>query len=202
MWLTICAIIILAVCLAMTWTEGLWTNTLSCINVFFAAMIATNYYELAANLMDETWGSLTYWWDFLSLWALFCFSFLVLRTFTDTFSKTRIRFKLPIDKIGGAIAGLCTGCAVVMFFAFTIHTAPLVRSPFGGAFQKEPTSTNLIVGPDRLWMGFMQSRSKGAMATSTEEADKKIFDENSEFILKYGQRRQLFSEQPRMKVRY
>ena len=197
MMLMISVIVILAVCVAMTWTDGLWTNTLTCINAFFAAVVASNYYEPVASFMDEQLPSFTYFWDFLSLWALYALAFMVLRICTDQSSKTRVRFKLPVDRFGAGIAGLCIGWMVVCFFLFSVHLAPLSRSPFRGKFQETPTSSNFFLSPDRLWLGFLQSRSEGAMST----IEPKVFDEESEFILKYGQRRQTFSKQKKMRVK-
>ena len=112
-------------------------------------------------------------------------------------SKTRVRFKKPVEQFGRVIAGALTGWVVVCFFLFSLHTAPLGRTSFGGAFQKDPTSSNFFLSPDRLWLGFMQSRSEGPLATSPPNP----FDPNSEFILKYGERRHRFEDLPTMRIR-
>lgn len=190
--LTVFLLCVVAITFAMLWTEGLWGNALSMFNVFFAATIASNVYEPVANFMDSQADSLTYFWDFLALWLVFALSFAVLRAITDQISQTRIRFRMPVELGGRAVFGGLTAWYVVTFLLFSLHTAPTARSSFRGEFQPEPKSTNFFVGPDRMWLGFLQSRSGegGAMASSTPNP----FDPQSEFILKYGQRRQNFSE--------
>ncbi len=192
MTLTIFLGCITALIFAMLWTEGLWSNALSMFNAFFSAVIASNLYEPVANFMDGQADSLTYFWDFLALWLVFALSFAILRSITDQISQTRVRFRVPVELGGRAVFGALTAWFVVTFILFSLHTAPTARSSFGGGFQPEPKSTNFFVGPDKMWLGFLQSRSGegGAMATSTPNP----FDPNSEFILKYGQRRQNFSE--------
>ena len=195
--LTVFLILIVLACVSMTLYEGLWTNTISIFNAFFAAIIASIYFEPVADFCNEQFPSYTYFWDLLSLWGLFAFALLVLRTTTDSISKTRVRFKLPVDRIGGWLAGGILGCMVCTFFLFAAHTAPLTRNSFGGQFQETPTSNNFFLAPDRQWLGFLQSRSKDAMSTSSPN----VFDPNSEFILKYGERRERFSKLPKMRVR-
>ena len=194
--LTIFVLVILAICVSMTLTEGLWGNTLMLFNVIFSAIIATNYFEPVATKVTETFPSFTYLWDFLSLWGLFVLSALILRAVTDGISKTKVRFKLPLEQGGKILCGFLIGWVMVCLFLFSLHVAPLKRSPFGGAFAKSPTSSNFFLSPDMLWLGFMQSRSENAFATSPANP----FDPKSEFVLKYGQRRQKFSKLPNLRV--
>jgi uncharacterized membrane protein required for colicin V production len=190
MMLNIFVLVIVALVVSMTLSEGLWGNALSMINAIFAAFIATNLFEPAADFMDGQAPSLTYFWDFIMMWLIFAFTFGILRTITDQISPTRVRFKLPVEASGTILFGLLTGWVVVCFFMFSLHTAPLVRNHFGKAFGSAPDASNFFLDPDRLWLGFMQSRSKGALSTS----EPNVFDPQSEFILKYGERRQRFSE--------
>lgn len=196
--LNVFVLVIIAVIVAMTWSEGFWSNALSFINAIFAAMVATNVYEPAADFMEGKAPSLTYFWDFLMLWLVFAFSFGIFRAITEAISKTRVRFNKPADLGGRAAFGFLTAWIVVCLFVFSLHMAPLVRSAFGGQFAATPTSSNFFLSPDRLWLGFMQSRSQEGGALS--RAEPVPFDPNSDFILKYGQRRQQFSEMPSMTV--
>jgi uncharacterized membrane protein required for colicin V production len=196
--LNISIIVIVVIIVSMTWTEGLWTNTISALNTLFSAIIASLYYEPLATFLDSQAPSYTYFLDFLAAWFLFCFSFLFLRTIGETLSSARVRFKLPVDKLGGGAAGIVIGWFVIMFFVFTIHLAPLNRTPFRGTFAKTPTSNNFFfLAPDRLWLGFLQSRSAGSLKTSGPN----VFDPQSEFILKYGERRERFSKEKKMRVK-
>ncbi|MCP4190340.1 MAG: CvpA family protein [Planctomycetaceae bacterium] len=194
--LTIFVLVILAICVSMTLTEGLWGNTLSLFNVVFSAILATNYFEPVANWLTEQFSSFTYVWDFLALWGVFVLSMVILRTTTDQISDTKVRFKLPLEQGGKILCGFLIGWVMVSLFLFSLHVAPLKRNPFGGAFAKSPTSSNFFLSPDMLWLGFMQSRSENAFATSPANP----FDPQSEFVLKYGQRRHDFSKLPKLRV--
>lgn len=190
MMLTVSVLVIMAIIVAMTWSEGLWSNLLSFVNALLAAIIATNTYEFATKLIEGQAPELTYFWDFIMFWMLFGFVFGILRALTDQISPTRVRFKLPVEATGRAVFGFLTAWVVVCIFLFSLHMAPLDRTCYGGAFGKAPDGSNFFLDPDRLWLGFMQSRSKGAFATSGPN----VFDPKSEFILKYGERRKRFSE--------
>ena len=71
MWLTIFCLAIIAICLAMNLSEGLWSNTVTLVNVIFAAVIATNYFEPAADAFTKQSVKYTYFAEFLSLWGIF-----------------------------------------------------------------------------------------------------------------------------------
>ena len=191
-------LIIIAIVVAMTWSEGLWSNLLGFVNTLLAAIMATNLYEPAARFMEGKAPSLSYFWDYLCIWMLFAFLCGVLRAITEQISLTRVRFNKPVEIGGSAVFGFLTAWIVVCLFLFSLHTAPLVRSPFKGSFAAEPTSSNFFLSPDRLWLGFMQSRSEegGALSRSTAVP----FDPKSDYILKYGARRHQFSKMKTMTV--
>ena len=188
MWLNIFVFGIIAIIVSMTWGEGFWGNVLSFVNAIFAAMIATNLFEPVANFLERQAAGLTYFWDFLALWFVFAFSFGIMRVATDQFSEVLLRFKTPVELAGRAVFGLLTAWVVVCFFMFSLHTAPLARHSFGKAFGESPMATSFYMTPDRLWLGFMQSRSETTLSRATPV----VFDPDSEFILKYGNRRYQF----------
>jgi hypothetical protein len=184
--LSIIAGFIVFLIIAMLWTEGLWGNAITFVNTLLAALVAMSWFEPAADFLErEVMGSWTYLLDFVSLWGVFCFTFLILRTTTDQISKHRVRFRLPVELGGNILFSLLTAVIVVSFFEATLHTAPLARTAVFGSFQKEPLSGNAFgMAPGRKWLGYVQSRSRGALSAGRE------FDPKSEFVIKYGQRRQ------------
>jgi len=65
------------------------------------------------------------------------------------------------------------------------------------------------MAPDRQWLGFMQSRSRGALARSNfsgkmhpndQQANVETFDPFSEIPLRYRQRRESFSQTEGLRV--
>ena len=201
--------LVFIVCIAMMWTEGMWGNALSFVNTIFAAMIATNYWEPLADLIEEQLPSYTYLWDFLSIWLLFAITFGISRAITDTLSKHKVRFKLPVEHGGRAFFAAATGWVLICFTTTTLHMAPIPQVPFGGSFAQDPDHKCLFgLAPDRLWLGYMQSRSRGALSRGDESASsphkedkgKRVFDPRSEFMMKYAVRRGNYAVEKEMRV--
>ncbi len=179
-------VVVMFICVAMLWNEGMWANALNLVNVTLAAALATNLYEPAADYLEKQMASFTYLLDFLCLWAIFALVYSVLRACTDGISNHAVRFRLPIERGGRIVFALATAWVLACFITTSIHTAPLSVSPFRGSFAKEPLSNDFFgLAPDRMWLGFMHSRSSGALAKSTP----RVFDPDGDFILKYGARR-------------
>jgi uncharacterized membrane protein required for colicin V production len=186
--------LILFICVAMMYNEGLWSNAIRLINVVTAALLATNFFEPLAKELDNWAPKLTFLWDFVVLWGLFAAVVAVLRTFTDQVSRVKVRFPERVDQIGGSFFALWVGWVMVCFMMMTLHTAPLARNFLFKDFQPEQ---RMIVGlaPDRQWLGFMQKMSLGTFcrSASREEWRKQecVFDPHAEFLPKYTARRVL-----------
>lgn len=184
-------IVIIFICVALMWTEGMWANALTFVNTVFAALIALNFFEPVAGLIEKYARSYTYVCDFAAQWLLFIISLAVFRAITDQASRHAVRFKLPVEQAGRVIFALLTAWVFVCFATAAMHTAPLSRSPFRGSFEQEPLSNNFFgMAPDRMLLGFLRQRSKGALQCKTMNP----FDENGDYILKYGVRRQALKE--------
>ena len=94
---TIIDLIIVGLILGLTYvltSEGLWGSALMFFNVVFGGMIAFNFYEPLAKLIDSTgipWG----FSDTLCMLGLFCISVLLLRMTTETIAPAMVRFPTP-----------------------------------------------------------------------------------------------------------
>ena len=78
--------------LAMMVREGLWSNTITLVNVFISGIVAFGFYAPLTIKVDEaSRGQYTYLLDFLMLWALFVITMIVARLLTDRMSTTRLR---------------------------------------------------------------------------------------------------------------
>lgn len=208
--LTTLLIVVMLVCIAMLWNEGLWGNAIALINIVVAALIATNYFEPLAAFLDSQMQSYTYLWDFLSIWLIFAVTFGILRTVTDRLSRTRVHFKKPVEHVGRVVLAIAAGYVMVTFTCMTLHTAPLPEQPFGGAFhspagEKELPHYFLGMAPDRQWLAFVHSRSapgnSGAPGALSRWAvfgwKKRQFDPDGRFIFKYGARRRKLEQHNR-----
>ncbi|MDG2013345.1 MAG: CvpA family protein [Pirellulaceae bacterium] len=206
--LTIAAIILVLLC---TWFMGFWNNVITFVNTIFAACIASNYFEPVADAIDGGTNSSTYLLDFVAIWLLFFLSFIILRTVTDILSKHKLNVDKWLEMTGRTVFSLATAWVFVCFMQFSFHTAPF--PPGEGNFQARPDSVNFAGAPDRLWLGFLQSRSQGALAAALptgydanqlNPADRDlgamVFDSKGDFIYKYYNRRLKLSQQDALRV--
>jgi hypothetical protein len=205
--LNLVLILIFLIVAAAAWFQGLWSSIITLINLLLAMMLAFNYFEPLANLIEQQNRSYTYLVDFLALWGIFVVSFGLLRLFTDLLSRKRMVFDFWTETVGRSILALWVAWLFVSFTCATMHTAPLGPHPLG--FQQTTTSGNFLgMAPGRGWLAFMQSRSRGALSRGESDPSRRsplpedqnvnarIFDPESRFILKYYQRRENFASEP------
>jgi uncharacterized membrane protein required for colicin V production len=186
-------LIVLFAGVAMMVREGLWSNTISLVNIFISGLIAFGFYSPIVVYLDEevTSGQHTYWLDFAIIWALFCASMVICRSLTAAFSKTRMRFKHPIDPVGGPIVGLIAAWVLASFTLATLHTSPMPKDAFSGKLNYTDADTaSPITSPDAAWLRFVESMSQPTAlgAGSTDRFGAKAF------VKIYGDRREKFEK--------
>jgi uncharacterized membrane protein required for colicin V production len=181
--------------------EGLWSNTITLINVVTAALLATNFWEPMTRWTNSQFPSLVHVTDFLIIWSLFALFYSILRSLTDLASKLRVRFPDLLNKAGGFVMAAVVGWVVVCFLGMTLHMAPLAREFMGGLWMAEQPSM-FGLSPDRQWLGFMQKESLGAFSRLTPAGDPEghVFDPRGEFLHKYAARRQILEKQPALRA--
>ena len=209
---------------AALWFQGLWSNAVTMINLIIAMLLATNFWEVISTALENgtilfgieieflKLGSFTYLLDFIVLWFLFVFFFVFLRLITDLLSRTRVKFEMPIEMGGRSLLAMWNAWLVVCFTAFSLQMAPLNSVNPLGAWETPNQSSFLFVSPDRLWLRFMQSRSRGALArghfsqspysqhADDQAANVEAFDPLSEFPIKYRERRAKYQNAEAMRV--
>jgi hypothetical protein len=153
MWLyyVIVAVIFFAT-FAMCIQQGLWNNTLTTINILLSGVIAFGCYQPAATFLAAIGGEgFTYLLDFLMLWALYVVAFIVLhRVFSGMLSKTRMRFKYPIDMIGGPVMAAVAAWLMAGIVGASLHAAPFEEKAFGGVFVE--SGRTVATNPDVMWL--------------------------------------------------
>src|SRR5262245_48284368 len=118
---------------AALWVQGFWSSAVTFVNLLLAAMIASNYFEPLATMV-ETFGagSFTFLLDFILVWGVFFVVFGILRAITDMLSQTQVKFDVPIEMAGRSIFAVLSGWLFTCFLAFTLHLAPLnSENPLG-----------------------------------------------------------------------
>lgn len=186
--------------LAMTVREGVWSNTLTLINVIISGVVAFGFYSPIVAYLDEevTSGQHTYWLDFAIIWALFAVTMLILRTLMVAASKTRLRFKHPIDPVGGPILGFLAAWVLAAFTLATLHTSPMPKNQFGGKLvYSDADSASMITSPDAAWLRFIE-RVNPASALGSGSTDK--FSAKG-FVKIYTDRREKFDKAEGMIVK-
>ena len=177
---------------ASLYTEGMWGNAIMLINVVTAGLLATGYFEPAADKiesMSDTLASYTYLLDFVCLWLIFSISLVILRIITDKICRVKVRFLKLADQIGSIIFACLVALAMVCFTTFSLHTAPLGKEFMFGGFKSNEGKI-LAWSPDKWWLRFAWSASKAAYCWPTP----KPFDHHGDFIGKYEARRQEIQE--------
>jgi hypothetical protein len=196
-------VLIFAASVGFLYPEGMWSNAIRLVNVITASLLATNYFEPVARWLEGMADTYTFFWDFIALWGLFALFVLIFHSLTEVVSRVKVRFLKIVDRIGSAVFAAWIGCVMVCFTMLTLHTAPLAREPFFGAFQPENGKMFLgMYGPDREWLGFMQRMSRKAFCRADKsgdygsladeaQGDKKlaVFDRDGAFLIKYATRR-------------
>jgi uncharacterized membrane protein required for colicin V production len=148
--------------LAMTVREGLWSNTITLMNIIISGLVAFGFYSPLVIYLDEmSDGEHTYWLDYAVVWALYAAAMVVCRTLTAAASKTRLRFKHPIDPVGGPLAGLVAAWVFASFTLATLHTSPMPKDAFGGKLvHADVQSASLFTAPDAAWLRFVEKMSQ------------------------------------------
>jgi hypothetical protein len=142
-------------------SEGLWGSALMFFNVVFSGMIAFNFYEPVADLIDSTgipWG----FSDTLSLLGLFCISLAMLRMTTETIAPAMVRFPTPVYHIGRFIFGMGGAAVAMAVIILGFHTAPVHKKIF--TTVKYDSKPPFGLGLDHQWLGFFQYET-GAVFT-------------------------------------
>jgi uncharacterized membrane protein required for colicin V production len=143
-------------------SEGLWGAALMFFNVLFSGMIAFNFYEPLAKLIDSTginWG----FSDTLCMLGLFCISLMLFRMTTETIAPAMVRFPPAVYHIGRFVFGAAGALVTIAIVILSFHAAPVNKKIFGAVrYDSKPP---FGLGLDHQWLGFFQYET-GAVFTT------------------------------------
>lgn len=207
------SILIFAMIIGISWWFGSWNIMINLINFYISALVASNYYEAAADQLESFNNTFTYVADFVALWGIFFVSFLVLRSITDMLSRYKMQLPNWLEYILRGVLGFWLAAGFFCFSMFSLHLAPLPPN----VFQANVQDSTFGFGPDRMWLAFVQSRSRGALAESKNamfvgeydlqdhpddvDLNSRVFDPHAQFIPTYHSRRQNLSEVTALRVK-
>jgi hypothetical protein len=190
-------VLLMAIVMWCVASEGAWGAGLTFLCVVFSGLLAMNFFEAVAALLDGFGTWFRDYSDLLALVGLFTLFVFLARLATDNIAPTEIEYDARVFNVARWLFGLATGYVTMAFLLTAVHTAPLPRNFLGFA----PERANLfdIAAPDRQWLGFTQHVSEKILSTG------RIFDgpkfaepETSQdvwpsFPIRYASRRQIYA---------
>jgi len=200
---------------ASTWWFGLWSGIVTLVNVFLASLLASSLYQPVSQKLSDINPTYQVLFDFIAVWIVFCLAFFVLRGATDTLSRYRLKFDPLTELIGRSIVSAWIAGVFICFAFFTMQMAPLTPAFYGSqSMATNPSEVGTI--PDKLWLAFIQSRSRGALAASKSAGgglpeyrlsdhpddaglNKRVFDPYGQFLFEMEDRRWKLSKQERLR---
>ena len=201
------AIFMFILIVASTWWFGLWSNLITLINLLLAAMLASSVYEPISALLLKANSSYAVLYDFLAVWIAFVVAFFVLRGITDVMSSYRIKFDPITELVGRSILSIWVAAVFICFSFFTLQMAPIKPNVYAETTVKSEMGTM----PDRMWLAFIQSRSRGAFSAGKAKSifaeytlaphpddvdlDARVFDPYAGFLPYYAKKRQEIADQ-------
>ncbi len=199
---TFTIIIMLAIAYAY-FQEGVFTAFTMFFNVFFAGLVAFNFWEPLADRLDPLFADsfLHGYEDILCLIGLFCLTLGALRTLTNMFANMVIDFPEALQRGGGAFFGLATGYLLCGFFLCCLQTLPWDEKFMGfNANYDSGSGIRDVLPPDRVWLGMMFRAGALPFSTGDEYLEelrdaptyqerRKTFDKFGTFELRYARYR-------------
>ncbi|HZU36314.1 MAG TPA: CvpA family protein [Gemmataceae bacterium] len=188
--------------------EGLIQASLMCINVLIAGLVAFNFWEPLADLIEEqvSGSDFATYVDALCLLGLFCLTLGLLRLVTNTLQPLQIDIHGAVQSAGGAFFGAIIGYLVAGFLLCVFQTLPLAVDFLGFDPNYQPgQGLRTYLPPDRVWLGLMQYASSHAFNVDADEDtqpaplakdlanpdldESRTFDKYSTFELRYARYR-------------
>jgi hypothetical protein len=172
------------------WREGLLTAFCMCINVLLAGLIAFDFWEPLADLIDPMLAGtiLAGYEDAACLFLLFVPSLLFLRWATNQLASRIPEFHPVLQQVGGAIVGLATGYLLAGFLICWMQTLPWHERfmNFNPYYDPNEASAAIrsVLPPDRVWLALMHRFSSDRLDLGDDP-----FDRRGNFELRYARYR-------------
>jgi uncharacterized membrane protein len=183
--------------------EGLFTACTMAINVLLAGLVAFNFWEPLAALLDPSLaGSFLHGYeDAFCLIALFAVALGLLRVLANNLAPARIEFSGYVQTGAGILFGLITGYLVSGFLICTLQTLPWHENFmfFEPKYEAGPEHlVRHVLPPDRVWLALMHragaytfsNREDSRLGSSFSYYERYLtFDKHGTFELRYARYR-------------
>jgi hypothetical protein len=156
--MTVLLMLLVAYCF---WREGLLTACTTCINVLIAGLVAFNFWELIADLLDPLFQETVVagYEDALCLVALFALTLGLLRWVTNSLANRQLEYHPVLDQGGRVVLGLLTGYLIAGFLVCVLQTMPLPDDFMQftpGSDPNEVSAIRRVLPPDHVWLALMR----------------------------------------------
>jgi hypothetical protein len=178
------------------WREGVLSAFVMGFNVFFAGLVAFNFFEPIAKELDPMLSDsfLHGYEDSLALMALFCPTLAFLRWLTNNLVHTTVEYHPILQQGGSVVFGLMTGYLVAGFLVCVLQTLPFSDHFMQFEARIDPQSPGAklrrILPPDRVWLALMHRASRTSLSWEDETKDSS-FDPDGSFELRYSRERRV-----------
>ncbi len=215
--LAVLTLVIMAVVAYAYWKEGLLTAVTMCVNVFVAGLVAFNFFEPLADLLDSVLADtfLHGYEDGFCLVLLFGLALGGLRWATNSLANSDLDYHPLLARAGTVLFSLVTGYLVAGFLVCVLETLPwhqnflyfeLTSDTEGGA-----ATIRRVLPPDHVWLGLMFRAGAVPLANNLdEEVDESesdafdryvTFDKYGTFELRYARYRR-YNDNPESPQKY
>jgi len=193
--LTAITILIMLIVAYAQFREGLFTAFTMLVNVMLAGLIAFNFWEPLADMLDSSLKDsfIDGFQDLVVMIVLFCAALGLLRSATNNLANKQIAFPATLNQFGAAGIGLVTGYLVSGFLLCALQTLPWHRN-FMEFEPRRPSEGEIrrLLPPDRVWLALMHYAGANGFARSADNdaADSPFdryptFDRSGRFELRY-----------------
>jgi hypothetical protein len=182
------------------WREGVLSAFVMSFNVFFAGLVAFNFFEPIAKELEPMLSDsfLHGYEDSLAMMLLFCPTLAFLRWLTNNLVRTTVDFHPILQQGGSVVFGFMTGYLVCGFLVCVLQTLPFSNHfmQFEARIDTQSPGSKLrrILPPDRVWLALMHRASKTSLAWEDETKDSS-FDPDGSFELRYSRERRVPDKQ-------
>ncbi|MDR2755541.1 MAG: hypothetical protein LBC20_07515 [Planctomycetaceae bacterium] len=166
------------------WKEGFWGNILSVFSVFFSALVAVAWWEPFASFLSTNIPKMLYLSDCLAIWLIFLITFLVINELTRMMSRVKVKYAVPIEKAGNAVALFLLFFMLYGFFLFTMDLSPVGENP------------DATVAADSVQIKMLRILTAGNLASFTNPTQ---FDRDGDFRQNHLKRRKSVMENVKTK---
>ncbi|MCX5683854.1 MAG: CvpA family protein [Planctomycetota bacterium] len=186
--MNIIALVALGIVAYMGLVQGLYRSAQSLAVCVLSGIIAFGLLGPVSGLLANDSPRSTWYYaaDAFCLWAVFCFSFLVLRTLAAKLLPNEPGFPSLLDQLGGAFFGIATGYLVVGVCLLVVQMLPTSPELLGyEAFEfnrgKEGLPDSLIPGQP-LWLQW----DRGTLAFFGRLSSHPMGSDETSFYRRYG----------------